>query len=111
MEFFIWCWIWDKRLICGLNHGRALFIYLWLIPMFVSIGVLPYALYQRFEMTAVSSSDKKYEECNKVAEVKQLGDLLRIFIYTEEGILCLSILTCLGMILKTRRVFSRLIIK
>ena len=44
-------------------------------------------------------------------EVKQLGQLLRIFIYIEEGILCLSILTSLGMILKTKRVFSRIIMQ
>ena len=107
MEFFIWCWIWDRRLLCGLSHGRALFIYLWLIPMIVSIGVLPYALYQRFEET----SDTTDEKCNKITEVRELGELLKTFIYIEEGILCLSILTCFGMVMKTRSIFNRLIVK
>ena len=42
MEFFAWCWIWDKRLLCGLNHGKA-YIYIWLIPLMISIAVIAYA--------------------------------------------------------------------
>ena len=75
--------------------------------MIVSIGVLPYALYQRFEET----SDTTDEKCNKITEVRELGELLKTFIYIEEGILCLSILTCFGMVLKTRSIFNRLIVK
>ena len=105
MEFFVWCWIWDKRLLCGLNHGRALFIYLWLVPMIISIGVLPYALTKQIRQAETR------EECDKVAEVKEYGDLLRTFIFIEEGILCLSILTSLGMIVKTRSIFNQLIMR
>jgi len=43
MELFVWCWIWDRRMLCGLRHGTARFIYLWIFPFLVSIISLPYA--------------------------------------------------------------------
>ena len=44
MEFFFWCWIWDRRLLCGLSQNSRLYIYLWLIPFFVSLATLPYTV-------------------------------------------------------------------
>jgi len=106
MEFFVWCWIWDKRVLFGLNHGRTVFVYLWLIPILVSVGLLPYALYEQLMKTNDTPA-----ECDKIALVKENGDRLRISIYVEEALLCLQILTSLGMIIKTKSVIKRLILR
>lgn len=105
MEFFVWCWIWDRRLLCGLNHGKALFIYLWIIPMIISISVLPYAFLRQTR----EDKSKLDSDCNLVDEVNERGDRLRNLIYIEEAIILLSILTSLGMILRTRHVYKQLI--
>lgn len=105
MEFFVWCWIWDRRLLCGLNHGKALFIYLWIIPICISISVLPYAFLRQTR----EDKSKLDSDCNLVDEVNERGDRLRNLIYIEEAIILLSILTSLGMILRTRHVYKQLI--
>ena len=107
MEFFTWCWIWDKRLLCGLQHGKAFFIYLWLIPTIISIGFLINALYVKLGPDNIGPS----ADCLKVQEIKEYGDILRSSIYVEEILLCLSILTSLGMIIRTRYVFNKLVLK
>ena len=105
MEFFVWCWIWDRRLLCGLNHGKALFIYLWIIPMIISISVLPYAFLRQTR----EDKSKLDSNCNLIDEVNERGDRLRNLIYIEEAIILLSILTSLGMVLRTRFVYKQLI--
>ena len=103
MEFFVWCWIWDRRLLCGLTHGKALFIYLWIIPCIISIAVLPYALLRQYR------ENETWSKCNSIAEVNSGRDRLRTFVYIEEGIMLLSILSSLGMMFQTKVIFKRLI--
>ncbi len=45
MELLLWFWIYDRRFLFRLSHGKALFLYLWLIPLVISVVVLPYALF------------------------------------------------------------------
>ena len=63
MEFFVWCWIWDRRLLCGLKHGRAA-IYLWLIPFIISCAMLPYALIRSVQQ------DQSATQCSSITEVR-----------------------------------------
>ena len=51
MELLLWCWIYDRRMLCGINYCKSLFIYMWLIPFTISLAVLPYALVQQISDT------------------------------------------------------------
>jgi hypothetical protein len=105
MEFFVWCWIWDRRLLCGLNHARSnLFIYMWLIPLIISGIVLPYAV-----LTQIG--DEVAEKCRDYDEIKTEADGLQVFVYVMEAIIFLAILASMGLILRTRNIFNRLITK
>jgi len=106
MEMFVWCWIYDRRLLCGLNHGKALTIYLWLIPFIISCAVLPYALLSQYRDEGIV----QHSECNLITEVRDRGEMLRILIYIQEAIIFLAILSSLGMSIRTRNISKRLII-
>ena len=101
MEFFVWCWIWDRRLLCGL-YGKVLFTYLWIVPIIISTAVLPYALLQSYR-------EECMDECNSFTAVKDEGEILRVLIYIEEGIILLSIFTSIGMIFQTKSLLKKLI--
>lgn len=70
MELLLWFWIYDRRFLFRLSHGKALFLYLWLIPMIISVVVLPYALFVQ------ATSSKNRSECDKVDEVAEKAQTL-----------------------------------
>ena len=47
MELFIWLWVFDRRLLCGLKYGIHSFIYLWLIPTVSSLTVLAMTYFEK----------------------------------------------------------------
>ena len=106
MELLLWFWIYDRRFLFGICHGKALFIYLWLIPFIVSVAVLPYAL---FEQTTNSSKDRT--KCDKIDEVEERAQTLTQLNYFAEFMLCMSMITSLGMVLRSRNVFNRVVTK
>ena len=69
----------------------------------VSFAVLPYALIAQYK------NDKIESECSQVAAVKDQSETLRIFMYFEEVIILLAILSSISMILKTKQVFHNLV--
>lgn len=95
MEFFAWCWIWDKRLLCGLNHGKA-YIYIWLIPLMISIAVISYAAVYQW------NSEEAPSECSKNEDIVSLASSLTTLVYIMQGIIFMQIFTSFGMIIKTR---------
>ena len=97
----MWCWVWDRRVMCGLRHGKAFFMYLWIVPFLVSLGTLPYAALVQY------SDGASRILCNTVPEVKESGETLQVLIYLEESLLFLSIFASLGMIFKTRSIYKR----
>ena len=40
MELLVWMWAFDKRVFCGIRYGSQQFVYIWLIPVILSISVL-----------------------------------------------------------------------
>ena len=102
MELFVWCWIWDRRMLCGLRHGTARFIYLWIFPFLVSIIILPYAGMLHYRNTTTR------EKCDWIPEVQDKANTVTILLHIQEGILALTILTSFGMIVRTKNIFNRL---
>ena len=46
MEFLLWLWVCDKRLLCCIDHGTCLLVYIWLLPLMISLGFLVPSLYE-----------------------------------------------------------------
>ena len=91
MEFFVWCWIWDRRLLCGLRR-RALFIYLWFIPAVISFCVLPYSGIRYMD------DMQNPKECDRISEVNEERQNLFLGVHLMQAMIVLTFLTSLGMI-------------
>ena len=46
MEFLLWLWIWDKRLLICLDHGNVILVYIWLVPLLITLGFFGLTLWQ-----------------------------------------------------------------
>ena len=38
MEFLLWLWVWDKRILPCFGHGTCILQVVWLIPLLISLG-------------------------------------------------------------------------
>ena len=101
MEFFVWCWIWDRRLLCGLRR-RALFIYLWFIPAVISFCVLPYSGIRYMD------DMQNPKECDRISEVNDERQNLFLGVHLMQAMIVLTFFTSLGMIVQTKYVFRKL---
>ena len=96
MELFVWFWLWDKRLLCGLNYNRGLLKFMWLLPMIVAGAVLPYALLEQYR----HFDSPLY--CSSMTVVRKNADYLRNLMFLEETIILLCFMASLCMIFKIK---------
>ena len=37
MEFLLWQWYWDKRILYCVHHGNFILVYIWLLPLLITL--------------------------------------------------------------------------
>ena len=97
MELFIWLWVFDKKLLCGLGHHRLSVIYIWLVPVICAATTL---LLSYFFKTMDARDMRKCFVDNTVAEN---GRILSKLALIQEGLLVCIIGASIAVIVQADR--------
>ena len=103
MNLLVWCWLYDRRMLCRLSHGRTRFVYIWILPCLVSLTTLATVLDRQ-----IFHRDD-HQECENVSQVKTDAQFLTTLVYLLESVLALTIFTSLGMVIKTKLASKQLV--
>ena len=104
MELFTWLWAYDKRLLCGIKYGSHSFVYIWLIPVVVSVPVLCFSAFQQ-----IMADGKQLDDClhqSNDSQVKQSAHLLQTLMLIQEGILISIFFAALSSLIIADRIFK-----